>query len=74
LDEDQACTSFEALSSQNVWLLEVFYFYGKEGLYMKISMVCRVLLTLVVIGNLVLSSPRQAKGSDSALNVMTIKT
>jgi maltose 6'-phosphate phosphatase len=39
---------------------------------MKMSMVCRVLLTLVVIGSFALSSPRQAQSSDSFLNVMTI--
>jgi len=39
---------------------------------MKISTVCRVLLTLVVMGSLALSSARQAEGSDSVLNVMTI--
>jgi maltose 6'-phosphate phosphatase len=39
---------------------------------MKISMVCRVLLTLVVIGSLALPSPSRAEGSDSELNVMTI--
>ena len=39
---------------------------------MKIYRVCKVLLTLVVIGGLALSSARQAEGSDSVLNVMTI--
>ena len=72
MDDDQLGTCISAMGSQKVSLMQAFYFHEKEGLCMKISMVCRVLLTLAVIGNLVLSSPRQAKGSDGELNVMTI--